>query len=70
MVVTDPLTGLPNRRRLLEVLGMEIARADRNDRPFAVVFFDMVCRLLRPTSLRYQLLCAVVAHNETAHEER
>jgi diguanylate cyclase (GGDEF)-like protein len=41
MVVTDPLTGLPNYRRLLEVLGMEIARADRNDRPFAVVFFDM-----------------------------
>jgi diguanylate cyclase (GGDEF)-like protein len=41
MVVTDPLTGLPNYRRLLEVLGMEIARSDRNDRPFAVVFFDM-----------------------------
>jgi diguanylate cyclase (GGDEF)-like protein len=41
MVVTDPLTGLPNYRRLLEVLGMEIARSDRHDRPFAVVFFDM-----------------------------
>ncbi len=41
MVVTDPLTGLPNYRRLLEVLSMEIARSDRNDRPFAVVFFDM-----------------------------
>jgi diguanylate cyclase (GGDEF)-like protein len=41
MVVTDPLTGLPNYRRLLEVLGMEIARSDRNERPFAVVFFDM-----------------------------
>jgi diguanylate cyclase (GGDEF)-like protein len=41
MVVTDPLTGLPNYRRLLEVLGMEIARSNRHDRPFAVVFFDM-----------------------------
>jgi diguanylate cyclase (GGDEF)-like protein len=41
MVVTDPLTGLPNYRRLLEVLGMEIARSNRHSRPFAVVFFDM-----------------------------
>jgi diguanylate cyclase (GGDEF)-like protein len=41
LVVTDPLTGLPNYRKLLTVLGHEIARADRTDRPFAVVFFDM-----------------------------
>ncbi len=41
LVVTDPLTGLPNYRRLLEVLGAEIARANRIERPFAVVFFDM-----------------------------
>jgi diguanylate cyclase (GGDEF)-like protein len=41
LVVTDPLTGLPNYRRLLEVLQMEIARSDRHSRPFAVVFFDM-----------------------------
>ena len=41
LVVTDPLTGLPNYRRLLEVLQMEIARADRHSRQFAVVFFDM-----------------------------
>jgi diguanylate cyclase (GGDEF)-like protein len=41
LVVTDPMTGLPNYRRLLEVLGMEIARSDRHERPFAVVFFDM-----------------------------
>jgi diguanylate cyclase (GGDEF)-like protein len=41
LVVTDPLTGLPNYRRLLDVLSMEIARADRHDQPFAVVFFDM-----------------------------
>jgi diguanylate cyclase (GGDEF)-like protein len=41
LVVTDPLTGLPNYRRLIEVLGTEIARSNRNDRPFSVVFFDM-----------------------------
>jgi len=41
LVVTDPLTGLPNYRRLVEVLGSEIARSNRSDRPFAVVFFDM-----------------------------
>jgi diguanylate cyclase (GGDEF)-like protein len=41
LVLTDPLTGLPNYRRLLDVLGLEIVRADRHDRPFAVVFFDM-----------------------------
>lgn len=41
LVVTDPLTGLPNYRRLLEVLDFEIVRARRQARPFAVVFFDM-----------------------------
>jgi diguanylate cyclase (GGDEF)-like protein len=41
LVVTDPLTGLPNYRRLLEVLQAEILRADRIERPFTVVFFDM-----------------------------
>jgi diguanylate cyclase (GGDEF)-like protein len=41
LVVTDPLTGLPNYRRLVEVLGAEIARSNRSDRPFAVLFFDM-----------------------------
>ena len=41
LVVTDPLTGLPNYRCLVEVLGTEITRANRTDRPFAVVFFDM-----------------------------
>lgn len=39
--VTDPLTGLSNYRRLLEVISVEIARADRHERQFAVVFFDM-----------------------------
>lgn len=41
LVVTDPLTGLPNYRRLLEVLELEITRANRHDRQFAVVFYDM-----------------------------
>ncbi len=41
LVVTDPLTGLPNYRRLVEVLGAEMARSDRHHEPFAVVFFDM-----------------------------
>lgn len=41
MVVTDPMTGLPNYRRLVEVLGVEISRANRTDGTFAVVFFDM-----------------------------
>ncbi len=41
LVVTDPLTGLPNYRRLVEVLGTEIARSNRSDRAFAVLFFDM-----------------------------
>ncbi len=41
LVVTDPLTGLPNYRRLVEVLGVEMARSDRHHEPFAVVFFDM-----------------------------
>jgi diguanylate cyclase (GGDEF)-like protein len=41
LVVTDPMTGLPNYRRLVEVLGVEISRANRSDGTFAVVFFDM-----------------------------
>jgi diguanylate cyclase (GGDEF)-like protein len=41
LAVTDPLTGLANYRRLLEVISTEIARADRHERGFAVVFFDM-----------------------------
>ena len=41
LVVTDPLTGLPNYRRLVEVLGAEISRSNRHEKSFAVVFFDM-----------------------------
>jgi len=41
LVVTDPLTGLPNYRRLVEVMAAEIAKADQQKRELAVVFFDM-----------------------------
>lgn len=41
LVVTDPLTGLPNYRRLVEVMSDEIAKADQQKRDLAVVFFDM-----------------------------
>lgn len=41
MATTDPLTGLANYRRLLDVLKIEIARSNRTGRPFAVLFVDM-----------------------------
>jgi diguanylate cyclase (GGDEF)-like protein len=41
LVVTDPMTGLPNYRRLIEALSVEIGNSNRTGQPFAVVFFDM-----------------------------
>jgi diguanylate cyclase (GGDEF)-like protein len=41
LATTDPLTGLANYRRLLDVLRTEIARSHRTSRPFAVLFLDM-----------------------------
>ncbi|ODS59019.1 MAG: hypothetical protein ABS36_02375 [Acidobacteria bacterium SCN 69-37] len=41
LATTDPLTGLANYRRLLEVLRTEIARSNRTGRAFAVLFLDM-----------------------------
>lgn len=41
MAVTDPLTGLANYRKLLEVLDAEIKRSDRTGRPFAVLLLDL-----------------------------
>lgn len=41
LVLTDPMTGLPNYRALVEKLGEEITRANRTDTTFAVVFCDM-----------------------------
>jgi hypothetical protein len=37
----DPLTGLPNRRRLEEVLARQVAAADEHGRPLSVIFFDL-----------------------------
>jgi diguanylate cyclase (GGDEF)-like protein len=39
--VTDPLTGLANYRRLLEVLDSEIKRHGRTGRPFALLLLDL-----------------------------
>lgn len=41
LAITDALTGLPNYRRLVDVLKGEIARAERADHQFAVLFLDM-----------------------------
>jgi len=38
---TDPLTGLANYRRLLEILRGEIVRSERTKRPFAVLLIDL-----------------------------
>jgi diguanylate cyclase (GGDEF)-like protein len=39
--VSDPLTGLANYRRLLDVLESETERTSRNGRPFAVLLLDL-----------------------------
>jgi diguanylate cyclase (GGDEF)-like protein len=39
--LTDPLTGLGNYRRLLDVLHAEIERSGRTGRPFAVLLLDL-----------------------------
>jgi diguanylate cyclase (GGDEF)-like protein len=41
LAVTDVLTGLHNRRYLLEAFDKEIRRADRNERPFCVLMIDV-----------------------------
>jgi diguanylate cyclase (GGDEF)-like protein len=41
LVVTDPLTGLANYRRLLDTLDSEIKRYERTARPFAIVVADL-----------------------------
>ncbi len=41
LAVTDPLTGLANYRRLLDVIHSELDRSRRTHRPFAVALFDM-----------------------------
>src|SRR6266403_1406265 len=44
LAVTDPLTGLGNYRRLLDVLHAEIERSGRTGRPFAVVLLETAAR--------------------------
>lgn len=39
--VTDPLTGIANRRFLDELLAVEVARTNRYDTPLAVVMMDL-----------------------------
>jgi len=39
--VSDPLTGLANYRRLLDVLENETERTNRNTRPFALLLLDL-----------------------------
>ena len=41
LAVSDPLTGLVNYRRLLDVLEAETERTNRNGRPFAVLLLDL-----------------------------
>ena len=41
LAVTDPLTGLGNYRRILDVLHAEIERSGRTGRPFAVLLLDL-----------------------------
>jgi diguanylate cyclase (GGDEF)-like protein len=38
---TDGLTGLPNRRHLMEILEKEVRRARRNDRSFSLLMIDV-----------------------------
>ena len=41
LTITDPLTGLGNYRRILDVLSSEIERSGRTRRPFAVLLLDL-----------------------------
>jgi diguanylate cyclase (GGDEF)-like protein len=41
LAVTDPLTGLANYRKLVDVLEAEITRCERTGRPFALVLLDL-----------------------------
>jgi len=41
LAVTDPLTGLANYRKLVDVLDLEIKRFGRTGRPFSILLIDM-----------------------------
>jgi len=41
MMVTDGLTGIPNRRHFADALARDLARSQRHARPLALVLFDI-----------------------------
>ncbi len=41
LLVTDPLTGISNRRHLMETLESETKRANRSEKPFAILMVDV-----------------------------
>ncbi len=41
LAITDPLTGLSNYRKFIDMLDGEIKRAERSERPFAMLFLDV-----------------------------
>jgi diguanylate cyclase (GGDEF)-like protein len=41
LAASDPLTGLANYRRFIDILNAEMARSDRTRRPFSVLFLDL-----------------------------
>jgi diguanylate cyclase (GGDEF)-like protein len=41
LAVTDPLTGLANYRKLVDVLDAEVKRSNRTGRPFSLLLIDM-----------------------------
>ena len=70
LAVRDPLTGLANYRRLMEVLGAELRRSGRSGQPFAIAFFDL--DRLKHVNDRYghlagsEALCRVAAAIQAA----
>ena len=49
LALTDPLTGVRNRRCFMQVAALEFERATRHGRPMALVLID-VAHLSRPTA--------------------
>jgi two-component system, cell cycle response regulator len=41
LALTDPLTGMANRRAFLDALGAELSRVRRHDRPASLLFLDL-----------------------------
>lgn len=52
LAVSDPLTGLANYRRLLDVLEKETERSNRSGRPFSILLLDVdgLKKLMIPTA--------------------